>query len=99
MQRAVVGRIEQVPFRTDEAVMPDELAGTDSYPFKIRFQPLQDLTDIDLNEHGGLSPEVADALRLSAVRQGAGIVRPVEGSPLFQSFTPGGDGRATSSSH
>jgi 5-methylcytosine-specific restriction protein B len=87
VQRAVVGRIEQVPFRTDEAVMPDELAGTDSYPYKIRFQSLQDLTEIDLNEHGGLSSEVADALRLSAVRQGAGIVRPVEGSPLLQPFT------------
>jgi MoxR-like ATPase len=87
VERAVVGRIEQVPFRTDEAVMPDELAGTASYPYKIRFQLLQDLTNIDLNEHGGLSPEVVDALRLSAVRQGAGIVRPIEGSPLLQLFT------------
>jgi MoxR-like ATPase len=87
VQRAVVGRIEQAPFRTDEAVMPDELAGTASYPYKIRFQLLQDLTEIDLNERGGLSPEVADALRLSAVRQGAGIVRPIEGSPLLQPLT------------
>ena len=59
---AVVGRIEQAPFRTDEAVMPDELAGTASYPYKIRVQLLQDLTNVDLNERGGLSPEVADAL-------------------------------------
>jgi 5-methylcytosine-specific restriction protein B len=87
VQRAVVGRIEQAPFRTDEAVMPDELAGTASYPYKIRFQLLQDLTEIDLNERGGLSPEVADALRLSAVRQGAGIVRPSEGSPLLERLT------------
>lgn len=85
-QRAVVGRIERAPFRTDEAVMPDELAGTASYPYKIRFKLLQNLTDLDLNEEGGLSPDVADALRLSAVRQGAGIVRPVEGSRLLQPF-------------
>jgi MoxR-like ATPase len=87
VQRAVVGRIEQVPFRTDEAVMPDELAGTASYPYKVRFQLLQDFTNIELNEQGGLSPDVADALRLSAVRQGAGIVRPVGGSALLQPFT------------
>jgi MoxR-like ATPase len=90
VQRAVVGRVEQTPFRTDEAVMPDELAGTASYPFKIRFQLLQDLTNIDLNEQGGLSPAVAEALRLSAVRQGAGIVRPIEGSPLLEPFAQAG---------
>ncbi len=85
-KRAVVGRIEQAPFRTDEAVMPDEVAGTASYPYKIRFELLHDVTNVDLNEHGGLSPEVADALRLSAVRQGAGIVRPVKGSRLLEPF-------------
>jgi hypothetical protein len=87
VQRAVVGRIEQVPFRTDEAVMPDELSGTASYPYKVRFQLLQDFTNVELNEQGGLSPDVADALRLSAVRQGAGIVRPVGGSSLLEPFT------------
>ena len=55
-KRAVVGRIEQAPFRTDEAVMPDEVAGTASYPYKIRFELLHDVTDVDLNEQGGLSP-------------------------------------------
>ena len=85
-KRAVVGRIEQAPFRTDEAVMPDEVAGTASYPYKIRFELLHDVMGVDLNEQGGLSPEVADALRLSAVRQGAGIVRPVKGSRLLEPF-------------
>jgi MoxR-like ATPase len=84
--RAAVGRIEQVPFRTDEAIMPDELAGTASYPYKVRFELLHDFADIDLNERGGLSREVAEALRLSALRQGTGIVRPVEGSPLLEPF-------------
>jgi MoxR-like ATPase len=87
VQRAVVGRIERVPFRTDEAVMPDEVTGAASYPYKVRFQVLQDFANVDLNEQGGLSPEVAEALRLSAVRQGAGIVRPVEGSTLLEPFS------------
>jgi 5-methylcytosine-specific restriction protein B len=82
--RVVVGRIEQVPFRTDEAIMPDEAAGNASYPYKVRFELIREFADVQLDERGGLSPSVAEAIRLSAVRQGTGIVRPVEGSALLE---------------
>lgn len=87
IRRLVVGRIEKVPFRTDEAIMPDELAGTASYPYKVRFEGLREFENVDLNDQGGLSAEVADGLRLSAIRQGAGIVRPLRGSSLLEPLT------------
>jgi 5-methylcytosine-specific restriction protein B len=86
LRRAVIGRIEQAPFRTDEAVMPDELAGQDSYPYKVRFEILDEVTDLALGSTGGLSPAVAEAQRLSAIGQGAGIVRSIEGSELLESI-------------
>ncbi len=86
VRSVVVGRVDRVPFRTDEAVMPDELSGERQYPWKIRFTILGEATDIALSGDSELSTAAADALRRSAIAQGRGVVAAVADSPLLERY-------------
>jgi 5-methylcytosine-specific restriction enzyme MrcB-like protein len=82
----VVGRITTEPHRTDEAVMPDEIAGAASYPWKIRFEIIGEEHSISLDSEGALGTDAAEAMRRSAINRGVGISVPVAGSPLLRRF-------------
>jgi len=86
LHAAVVGRLEDPPSRTDEAVMPDELAGQASYPWKFRFSIVDEHTAVPLRQGDAFSSEVAEALRNSAIAQGRGNLAPVAGSPLLEPY-------------
>ena len=89
LDSAVVGRLEEPPTRTDETVMPDELAGEASYPWKFRFSLLGEHSSIPLRAGDALSPSAADAIRKSAIDRGHGQLAPVAGSPLLERYLEG----------
>jgi MoxR-like ATPase len=89
LDRAVVGRLEELPTRTDEAVMPDEVAGQASYPWKFRFSLLGEHSPIPLRPGDALSPPASDAIRKSAIDRGNGHMAPVAGSPLLERHLEG----------
>lgn len=86
LTEVVVGRILQTPQRTDRLVMPDELAGTASYPFKIRFEHLGANQEVTLRPGDQLSQDAGEALRRSAAVRGIGVLVPVAGSPLLEAY-------------
>lgn len=86
---AVVGHLDEPPARTDEAVMPDELAGEATYPWKFRFSILGEHTSVPLGSGVALSASAADAVRKSAIAQGRGQLAPVAGSPLLERYLEG----------
>jgi MoxR-like ATPase len=86
VDRVVVGRIDKPPFRTDEAIMPDEHSGEAEYPWKLRFTILGEETDVSLQPGHDLNASTIEALRLSAIAQGRGGVAPVAGSPLLEPY-------------
>ncbi len=90
LQAAVVGRIDATPSRSDEAVMPDEIAGDVRYPWKFRFTILDDLPVIDLGDRSQLSVPVTEAMRQSAIVRGDGRVAPIAGSPLLEQYAEDG---------
>ena len=81
LDSAVVGRLDEPPTRTDETVMPDELAGEASYPWKFRFSLLGEHASIPLRAGDALSSTAADAIRKSAIDRGNGQLAPIAGSP------------------
>jgi 5-methylcytosine-specific restriction enzyme B len=83
---AVVGRLEEPPSRTDETVMPDELAGEASYPWKFRFSLLGEHSSVPLRTGDALSAPAADAVRKSAIDRGHGQLAPIAGSPLLERY-------------
>jgi MrcB-like, N-terminal domain len=82
----VIGRVDKTPFRTDEPVMPDELSGAATYPWKLRFTILGEEQNVSLTPGDSLNAGSAEALRLSAIAQGRGAVAPVAGSPLLERY-------------
>jgi MrcB-like, N-terminal domain len=86
LDTVVVGRLDETPTRTDEAVMPDELAGETNYPWKFRFSFLGEDTSVSLRPAEGLSASVAEAIRTSAIAQGSGRLAPAAGSPLLEPY-------------
>jgi MoxR-like ATPase len=86
LDAAVVGRLDEPPTRTDEAVMPDELAGQANYPWKFRFSRLGEHNSVSLRPGEALSPAVAEAVRTSAIAQGKGRLARVAGSPLLELY-------------
>ena len=86
LNEVVVGRVLQTPERTDQAVMPDELAGTAAYPWKFRFERLGTERAVSLESGKALSKEAGEALRKSALTRGIGILAPVAGSRLLEGF-------------
>jgi MoxR-like ATPase len=86
LRRVVVGRIDKPAFRTDEAVMPDEIAGEAEYPWKLRFTILGEEMDVSLEASRQLNTSAVEALRLSAIAQGRGGAAPVVGSPLLERY-------------
>lgn len=86
VRRLVIGRIDKPAFRTDEAVMPDELAGEAEYPWKLRFTILGEETDVSLEPTRDLNSTAIEAFRLSAIAQGRGGAAPVAGSPLLERY-------------
>ncbi len=89
LDSAVVGRVEEPPARTDETVMPDELAGEASYPWKFRFSLLGEHTAIPLRAGDALSESATDAVRKSAIDRGHGQLAPIAGSPLLEGYLEG----------
>ena len=87
--RVVVGRLEEPPARTDESVMPDELAGEASYPWKFRFSLLGEHDSVTLRAGEALSSDAGDALRKSAIDRGHGQLASVAGSPLLERYLQG----------
>ena len=86
IRQLVVGRIDKPAFRTDEPIMPDELAGDAQYPWKLRFTILGNEHDVSLREGDDLNRETIEALRLSAINQGRGGMAPVIGSPRLMAY-------------
>ena len=86
LDTAVVGRMEELPARTDETIMPDELAGEAIYSWKFRFSFLGEHTSIPLRAGQAFSSSAADALRQSAIDRGHGQLAPVTGSPLLERY-------------
>jgi hypothetical protein len=84
VESMVAGRITEPPFRTDEAIMPDERLGQESYPWKFRFEWLEEHPSVSFGDRASVSAAVAEALRLSALTGGAGHLAPVDGSPLLE---------------
>jgi MoxR-like ATPase len=89
LESAVVGRLEEPPTRTDETVMPDELAGEASYPWKFRFSSLGEHSSVPLRAGDALAPSAADAVRKSAIDRGHGHLAPIAGSPLLERYLEG----------
>jgi hypothetical protein len=86
VRHLVIGRVDRVPFRTDEAIMPDELSGEAEYPYKFRFTILGEEDGVSLEAGRQLSSDVANALRISAIAQGKGGVADATGSPLLDRY-------------
>ena len=86
VRQLVIGRIDKPAFRTDEAIMPDELSGEAEYPWKLRFTILGEETNVSLEPARDLNASTAEALRLSAIAQGRGGAAPVTGSPLLERY-------------
>ncbi len=86
LRGVVVGRITSTPERTDEQVMPDELSGEASYPWKLRFEILGEESSVRLASGERLSGDAAEALRRSALNRGMGYPVPVAGSPLLEAY-------------
>jgi hypothetical protein len=86
---AVIGRLDEPPTRTDEAVMPDELAGQANYPWKFRFSLLGEDTAVSLRPGDALSASAAEAVRKSAIARGHGQLAPVAGSPFLERYLDG----------
>ena len=86
LREIVVGRVVNTPERTDHLVMPDEVAGTASYPWKLRFERLGASTDVPLESGDCLSIEATEGMRRSAIVRGIGVVVPVAGSPLLEAY-------------
>jgi hypothetical protein len=97
LDSVVVGRLEEPPARTDETVMPDEVAGEASYPWKFRFSRLGEHSSIPLHPGNALSAAAADAVRKSAIDRGHGQLAPIAGSPLLERYLDGAVERATKS--
>jgi MoxR-like ATPase len=91
LDAAAVGRMDELPTRTDEAVMPDELAGEATYPWKFRFSLLGEHSSVPLGEGEALSSSAADAVRKSAIDRGHGQLAPVAGSPLLERYAGGAE--------
>jgi len=81
-----VGRITSPIERTDQLVMPDELTGKATYPWKIRFEHLGTERNVSLAPGTRLSLDASDGLRRSAINRGVGILVPVADSPLLEDF-------------
>jgi hypothetical protein len=82
----VVGRVTSPPERTDERVMPDELAGVASYPWKVRFKRVGSEEHVSLQPGVRLNAEAIEGLRLSAIKKGTGVLVPVSGASLLEEF-------------
>jgi hypothetical protein len=97
LREVVVGRVLGTPERTDQLVMPDEIAGDASYPWKMRFERLGSVANVSLEPDRRLSNEAAEGLRRSAIARGIGVLAPVTGSPLLEDFMGRGASPVTSS--
>jgi hypothetical protein len=86
LRDVVVGRIITTPERTDQLVMPDEIAGEASYPWKLRFERLGSVADVALEPGDSLSLAAAEGLRRSAIARGVAVLVPVTGSPLLEAY-------------
>jgi MrcB-like, N-terminal domain len=86
LREVVVGRVITTPERTDHLVMPDEIAGEASYPWKLRFERLGSASDVPLEPGDRLSVAAAEGLRRSAIARGIGVLVPVAGSPLLEAY-------------
>ena len=60
LREVVVGSVIAPPERTDRLVMPDELAGEASYPWKIRFKHLGAESQVDLAPGRRLSAQASE---------------------------------------
>jgi 5-methylcytosine-specific restriction protein B len=87
--------LDEPPTRTDEAVMPDEIAGDATYPWKFRFSLLGEHSSVPLHAGRELSPSAADAIRRSAIDRGHGQLAPIVGSPLLERYLGRGGSRIT----
>lgn len=86
LAEVTVGRITTPIQRTDQLVMPDELAGRAAYPWKIRFDQVGKEHDVALKPGDRLSDEASNAFRRSAITRGVGVMVPATGSRLFEEF-------------
>jgi MoxR-like ATPase len=86
LREVVVGRVITTPERTDYVVMPDEIAGEASYPWKLRFQRLASVADVPLKPGERLSVAAGEGLRRSGTARGIGVLVPVAGSPLLEAY-------------
>jgi len=97
LREVVVGRITSIPERTDFRVMPDELSGDASYPWKFRFEHVASEREVDLAPGVNLSEFAADALRRSGSVRGIGVLVPITGSPMLEKYVNGAAAAGTPS--
>jgi MoxR-like ATPase len=96
LPRLVIGRIERAPFRSDEALLPEELTAVASYPWKTQFTVLGQEQDVALDPGAALNAATVEALRLDAVGDEAEGLASVEGSPLLMRYLAGEPERTAS---
>ena len=87
VQRVILGRITKPPYTDSSPHWPDERLGEATYPYRLQFEIVGNITPLDLSEAAVLSSDVADAIRLSAINRGAGYVAPATGT-LFSIGRP-----------
>jgi MoxR-like ATPase len=87
LREVVIGRVVTKPERTDQLVMPDEIAGRALYPWKLRFERLAVAADVPLEPGDSLSDAASEGLRRSAIARGIGVLAPISGSPLLEAYT------------
>ena len=69
-----LGRVTSMRYHDTSLVWPDEDGREVSYPYRFDYDHLGDVGVVHLGPEGPLGPEVAEALRLSAIAQGRGYV-------------------------
>lgn len=86
LSEITVGRVTSPIERTDQLVMPDELGGQATYPWKLRFEHLGMEQSVPLDPGDRLSADASEALRKSAINRGTGVLVQVAGSSLLEEF-------------
>lgn len=80
LKELTIGRVTTPIFEDRAKLWPDENDQI-SYPYRVKFDPLDQLKNVDL-QPGKLSPEIIEGLRLSGTNRGLGYVVPAGGQAL-----------------
>lgn len=84
--RLVLGRITTPLYTSADPLWPDEKLGEARYPYRLEFEIVDNVADVGFAA-GLIGPDVAEAIRLSALGRGLGHLAPADGSLFGTSST------------